>query len=308
MEPQLSRVLNFRSISDVTNETISYIRARKDHTIEPLKTRWKKFNRICSIEPNMIFTIGGASGSGKSSFINTLETDLIDLNPDKKIFVLSFSFEMLSYRQVGRKLSSKLRQTTNELYSADIDLSDSNFAKVKEAAHHIRNYNIYYVDTASNVENIEKTIDFFYESKVKPIPNAWFIIVLDHGLLVEGSNERQTLTDLQNMFIRKKKLPKTSIFQIAQLNRNIESSERITNPSMHFPMRSDFASSDALFRASDYVIALSRPELLNIPIYGIQRLPVTNKVYLHVLKVRDSGEPCILAYDNDLKYNNLIEN
>ena len=73
-------------------------------------------------------------------------------------------------------------------------------------------------------------------------------------------------------------------------------------------MRSDLAASDALFHASDYVIAINRPELLNLISYGINRLPVKNKVYLHFLKIRDAGEPCILSFDNELKYGNLIEN
>jgi hypothetical protein len=72
-------------------------------------------------------------------------------------------------------------------------------------------------------------------------------------------------------------------------------------------MRSDLAASDAIFQASDYVIALSRPELLNILSYGVNRLPVKDKVYLHFLKVRDAGEPCILEFNNELKYGNLIE-
>ena len=41
--------------------------------------------------------------------------------------------------------------------------------------------------------------------------------------------------------------------------------------------------------------------------YGVNRLPVKNKVYLHFLKVRDGGEPCILEFDNELKYGNLVE-
>lgn len=76
---------------------------------------------------------------------------------------------------------------------------------------------------------------------------------------------------------------------------------------MHFPLRSDLAASDAIFQASDFVVALSRPELLNITSYGINRLPVKNKVYLHFLKVRDGGEPCILEFDNELKYGKLKE-
>lgn len=307
MEQKSFNTLPFKSISEVADESLEYIRKRKDKTIVPLKTRWNKFNKVCcdGIEPNMIITIAGGSGSGKSAFANTLETDLIDLNPDQEIVILSFSYEMLSYRQVGRKLSNKLRKTTAELYSSDQSLSNTEFNKIEEVADKIKKYPIYYIDTPSTVENMEKTIDYFHENIAK---GKWLIVILDHALLVEGQgeSERGTIVDLQKMFIRKKKLSNTSIIQISQMNRNIEQPDRINNPSMHYPMRSDLAASDAIFQASDYVTALSRPELLNITAYGIDRLPVKDKVYLHFLKVRD-GEPFILEFENELKYGNLVE-
>jgi replicative DNA helicase len=307
MEQKSFNTLPFKSISEVADESLEYIRKRKDKTIIPLKTRWNKFNKVCcgGIEPNMIITIAGGSGSGKSAFANTLETDLIDLNPDQEIVILSFSYEMLSYRQVGRKLSNKLRKTTAELYSSDQSLSNTEFNKIEEVADKIKKYPIYYIDTPSTVENMEKTIDYFHENIAK---GKWLIVILDHALLVEGQgeSERGTIVDLQKMFIRKKKLSNTSIIQISQMNRNIEQPDRINNPSMHYPMRSDLAVSDAIFQASDYVTALSRPELLNITAYGIDRLPVKDKVYLHFLKVRD-GEPFILEFENELKYGNLVE-
>jgi replicative DNA helicase len=307
MEQKSFNTLPFKSISEVADESLEYIRKRKDKTIVPLKTRWNKFNKVCcgGIEPNMIVTIAGGSGSGKSAFANTLETDLIDLNPDQEIVILSFSYEMLSYRQVGRKLSNKLRKTTAELYSSDQSLSNTEFNKIEEVADKIKKYPIYYIDTPSTVENMEKTIDYFHENIAK---GKWLIVILDHALLVEGQgeSERGTIVDLQKMFIRKKKLSNTSIIQISQMNRNIEQPDRINNPSMHYPMRSDLAASDAIFQASDYVTALSRPELLNITAYGIDRLPVKDKVYLHFLKIRD-GEPFILEFENELKYGNLVE-
>lgn len=307
MEQKSFNTLPFKSISEVADESLEYIRKRKDKTIVPLKTRWNKFNKVCcgGIEPNMIVTIAGGSGSGKSAFANTLETDLIDLNPDQEIVILSFSYEMLSYRQVGRKLSNKLRKTTAELYSSVQSLSNTEFNKIEEVADKIKKYPIYYIDTPSTVENMEKTIDYFHENIAK---GKWLIVILDHALLVEGQgeSERGTIVDLQKMFIRKKKLSNTSIIQISQMNRNIEQPDRINNPSMHYPMRSDLAASDAIFQASDYVTALSRPELLNITAYGIDRLPVKDKVYLHFLKVRD-GEPFILEFENELKYGNLVE-
>jgi len=308
MEQISTNILTFRHISTATNEAVEYIRKRKNHEIVSLRTRWNKLNKACmgGIEPNTIYTVVGISGSGKSSFVNTLETDIIDLNPSQDIVVLDFSFEMLSSRNVGRKISSKLRQTTAELYSANNELNDELLAKVEQTSQQIKSYPIYYVDTPGTVDDIASTIDYFYENKAK---GKKFIIILDHTLLVDGNKSvLQTISDLQKLFIKVKKYPNTTIIQLSQMNRNIEAPERINNPSMHYPMRSDISSADTIFHASDYVICIHRPELLlNVISYGPNRLPVRDKVYLHILKNRDAGECSILEFDNDLKYNNLIE-
>jgi replicative DNA helicase len=309
MEQISTKTLTFRHISSATNEAVEYIRKRKNHEIVSLRTRWSKFNKSCmgGIEPNTIYTIVGISGSGKSSFVNTLESDLIDLNSNQDVVVLNFSFEMLSSRQVGRKLSSKLRQTTAQLYSSISELDNSLLEEVEQTSQQIKLYPIYYVDTPGTVADIASTIDYFYENKAK---GKKFVIILDHTLLVEGQDREsalQVISDLQKLFIRVKKFPDTTIIQLSQMNRNIENPERINNPSMHYPMRSDISSADTIFHASDYVICIHRPELLNIQSYGPNRLLVRDKVYLHILKNRDAGECSILEFDNDLKYNNLIE-
>lgn len=298
-----------RPISVVAQEAVNYIAGRREHNITSLKTRWMKFNKQCmgGIEPNTVYTIAGISGSGKSSMANLIQTDIIDLNPNEDIIVLTFSLEMVGFRQVGRTLSNKLRRTTSTLYSSETDLDESTFKDVINVSNQLKKYPIYFVDNPSTPTQVNNIIRWFYDKYVKNT-NKHFVIIYDHALLTkqEGSTI-ETISELERVFIQAKKLPLTSVIQLAQMNRNIEQPERINNPLSHYPMRSDLSSSDSIFQASDYVIVIHRPEILNIQEYGPNHLPVNNKVYLHMLKNRDAGKPCILEFENDLMYNNLIE-
>lgn len=307
MEQNLSNLI--RPMSIVAQEAINYISGRREHSIVSLKTRWKKFNKQCmgGIEPNTVYTIAGISGSGKSSFANEISTDIIDLNKGEDIIILVFSLEMVGFRQVGRTLSSKLRKTTSTLYSSETDLDDETFRKVIEVSQSLKEYPIYFVDNPTTPMEVEEIIKSFYEKYVKGT-NKHFIIMYDHALLTKPIGSTiETMQELERVFISAKKYPMTSILQLAQMNRQIENPERINNFLSHYPMRSDISSADALFQASDYVIVIHRPEILGIQEYGPNHLPTQNKVYLHILKNRDAGKPCILEFENDLAYNNLIE-
>ena len=283
--PLNNQPFKIKHISQAANEIVHYIAARKDNTIKSLATRWPKFNKLCmgGIEPNAIYTVTGISGSGKSSFVNTLETDLIDLNPEEQIVVLSFNYEMLSSKQVGRKLSYKLRQTTSDIYSSVTPVNDYLMKQVKNAAEEMKKYPIYYVDEPQTIEDTEKIIQHFLDTIAK---DKWLIVMLDHSLLIKssGEGERQTIAEIQKLFMKFKKIGKTSIIQITQMNRNIEAPERIKNAAMHYPMRSDISTSDSLFQASDYVIVIHRPEILGIEQYGPQGLITNRHIYLHFLR------------------------
>lgn len=313
MAQNSNKVLKTRHIKEPTDEILSYIDNRRRGIIRSLSTKWPKFNRSCmgGIEPNVIYTVVGISGSGKSSFANSLETDLFELNPNANFVVLSFSLEMLSSRQVGRKLSYKLKKTTSELYSGSDDsrikLQNSDYDQVVAEARKIEQYPIYYVDSPGSVEEIRNTIiDFRGRPEAK---DKWLIVFLDHTLLTknaDGEKERETLFSLQKMFMEIKKYDQTTIIQLSQMNRNIEDKERIMNPSMQFPMRSDIMGGDSVFQSSDYILVLHRPELLGITSYGLGNWPVKNLIYMHFLKNRE-GEPKILVFENNLKYNTIDE-
>jgi replicative DNA helicase len=214
---------------------------------------------------------------------------------------------MVGFRQVGRTLSNKLRKTTSTLYSSERDLDDETFKQVIYVSNKLKEYPIYFVDNPTTPMQVEQIIRDFYNSYVKNT-NKHFVVIYDHALLTKQvGSVLETISELERVFIQIKKLPLTSVIQITQMNRNIEAPERINNNLNHYPMRSDLSSSDAIFQASDYVLVIHRPEILNIQEYGPNRLPTVNKVYIHILKNRDAGKPCILEFENDLMYNNIIE-
>ena len=43
-----------------------------------------------------------------------------------------------------------------------------------------------------------------------------------------------------------------------------------------------------------------------IKVYGPKHKPVKNRIYMHFLKIRE-GEPKILVFENELKYNRINE-
>lgn len=305
-----NKSLIYKSIEIASDEAMDYIDQRRHFKLQSLMTKWPKFNNLCmgGIEPNVLYTIAGISGSGKSSFVNSLESDLFEQNPKANIAILNFSFEMLSSRQVGRKLSYKLSKTTKDLYSGDYKnpLNDADFKRVEDSLQNIRNLPIYYVDTPGTVDQIRTTIRNFVTNEGK---GKWVIIILDHTLLTKGRNseaERTTLADLQRLFIEVKKYSRNTIIQLSQLNRNIEESDRIANQSMHYPMRKDIFGADSLFQASDYVLVIHRPEIIGIEAYGLGGLPVKDRIYVHFLKNRE-GSLGIIAFNNNLKYNRMDE-
>lgn len=195
---------------------------------------------------------------------------------------------MLSKNQVGRKLSYSLKKTTSELYSAGINkaLNDNDFNKVKQEIEVIRNYPIYYIEASGSVEEIRETILRFSENEGK---GKWVIIMLDHILLTKGragESEREIISKLQGMFMEIKKYNHNTVIQLSQLNRDIESVDRISNSNMHFPMRRDLFGADSIYQASDIVGVLHRPEILGIEEYGTKRIPTPGLVFLHILEIK----------------------
>jgi len=325
MEGNLSKgnplLLDYKHISKAADDIIEYIDLRRQGQIRSLHTRWDKFNRCAAggIDWNTVMTIAGMSGSGKSSIANEMETSLFDMNPKENFGVLSFNFEMLAMKQVGRKLSSKSEKPVSELYSSHAVLGDDDFNALKQIKRDtISKYDIYYVDVPGSIEQIYYTIKKFYlEQKALKGDDFGVVVFLDHTLLTKGKqreSEREMLARLYKAFMALKKEIKCIFVVLSQLNRDIESSDRLSNPTLHYPMKKDLFGSDAVFHGSDYVLITHKPYMLNLQAYGPHNLPVVNPrnqqqamIYWHLIKNREGAPGVVMSMLDNLKINKVDE-
>lgn len=310
--------LEIKTIKEAFDEELQYIRGRHSGEIKSAKTPWQTWNDIYTngFEWGWIVTIAGLSGSGKTALLNILETEMFESNKDQDIAVLSFNFEMLARRLVGRKISGMMKRSVKQLYSAEKEgnITDDDIAFIEsEVAKNITKYDISYVEIPGNVQEIADVAEDFIKLKTFENTATKVVITLDHSILVKKlkGSERDTLTELMASFNElKKKYPNMLFILLSQLNRNIEKEERKKpfgpERNLHFPQKSDIFGSESLYQFSDAVIVFHRPELLGLQTYGVKAWPTKDIVYCHHLKARD-GLPKITRFENKLSINQLKE-
>jgi replicative DNA helicase len=330
MRERSIRSLTFSHISKSVERSLDYIDGRRKGKYKSLKTGFKKLDSalLDGIEWNKIFSIGAMSGSGKSVFLEQLKRNILKLNPDEKMNILSFEFEMPSYEQITRNLSGEVGMSTRDMYSANDVLSDEDFDKIKKSSYKFSTMPVYTVDSVGDVDEIVNTIMSFVKYKKLEETKEGLIVTIDHALLTsmrQGEDERKMLAYLYRTIIRMKKWFETNNIPVLfiilnQLNRNIETVQRKDNPDYHYPNRNDLFGSNDIFMGSDYVLIIHKPAILNLKSYGPpigkaypSGLPVYNPndgnqamIYFHLIKQR-SGEPKIMMMLDAFKFSKINE-
>ena len=112
--------MKIKSIKEAYSEALDYIKKRQSGELKSIKTPWNKFNSVYmnGLEWGWIITLAGMSGSGKTAFLNLLETSFDEFNKDHEIHVLNFNFEMQAYRLMTRKISRKINKSVKQIYSS----------------------------------------------------------------------------------------------------------------------------------------------------------------------------------------------
>lgn len=274
-------------------------------------------------------TVAGTPGAGKSTWLSEFRRDIIELNKEQNFEVLSFEFEMRMEDQLTRDLSSKMDKSVKELYSSETPLSDEDLQRASDLLEEVSSLPIFYVDNVGTVHEIMQTISTFVSSRELKKKDSGLVVTIDHSLLTKGGKgetEKALVDDLYHSLVALKKYYSTediriSFVVLSQLNRDIQSNERVTNAKLHYPTQNDLFAASSAYQCSDYVMIIHRPVTISgmgifygPPKEGFpQGLPVMcptilgrSMIYLHLIKER-FGKPIVMACVEDFKNNRIPE-
>jgi len=268
-----------------------------------------------------IVLIAGPSGHGKSKLLNDLLMDFNDTSLNSNLGVsitnaqpftivtIHFCFEMLPADEILREASSDLEVSYSHLLGLEFDgnvgryneVSDNIVEKLKTKYSVEDNPNYYYFEDPCTVPQlfvcIESVIrdyknryglddNFRDENGVQHRPK--FVVALDHSLLLESVGKEDVLSMMSSLGKLSIKLKKMGmlVILVGQFNGNIESMERIKNPALHYPMKSDIYAQAQIYNACDTVMTTLIPELIGITLYTTQRYVIWDILNVSILKNR----------------------
>lgn len=118
------------------------------------------------------------------------------------------------------------------------------------------------------VDELINTIIVFIQNRKLVEKRTNLIITIDHVLLTSPSkqneDEKSIIDRLMKSLVNLKKIINSMginviFIVLSQLNREIESYERVNNPFLHYPSKRDLFAASSTYYCSDYVLVLHRP-------------------------------------------------
>lgn len=221
------------------------------------------------------------------------------LNQDciHNIVMLHFGFEMASADEHIRTAGTIIGKSYAYLMSAQYDVHTSKYNRLtKEERDEIAmimdtmgDRLEYYVSISGNLQQMWATANHIQELH----PNHKLVVNIDHSLLTRRGDEKSTEEFINNIgffSIRLKQKFGAMVNWLHQLNNEIEKTERIRNPLLHYPVKPDIHYGSQLWWACDNVAVIHVPRLLHITEYGKHELDTTNLLHIALLKSR-FGQP-----------------
>jgi replicative DNA helicase len=304
----LNQINDVHNQTDAIQQTERYLSALHSGTISPgLLCDYPRLNNALGrFQFGKYYVVGGRPGSGKTTFVNNLLMNFVEnqQNGLEKINILYFSLEMEIVDLMIKFISAMTGFTEHEIRAANNPLAQDNQALITNAFNHFNKvFNIMFVTRRVTVEEIT---DIAQKVAARPGMSKKYVIVLDHTRLIAYKGDEGTaINELSKVLLNCAKYLNACVIALSQLNRNIESAERMKT---YFrPVLSDLFMADSLGQDAHAVMLLYRPELYDIatiPVNGKQ-ISTANKLFVDVAKNRQ-GQTGIIELNHQLHINRIL--
>lgn len=296
---------------DINLEVLELIKQERSGKQLGLLTRFPTLNKAFNkyLRFGRVFLIAALSGHGKSTFLTMLLEDFknkkLNGKYEEDVVICHNSFEMLPVDERLRVISNKVELSTAYILSSETTssgynkLTEEEYNKIEQyLEEEIEDYH-YYFDEPVNVKgvliNALATIQSYVQKKAietgnneSDIKPPKLIVAIDHTLLVENNDNDSTLDTMTligkaAIYLKKKG---HLVILIGQLNNEIEKPERLKNPLLQYPMKSDIYAQAQIYNACDIVAIIHQPEMIGIVEYGKNKYPTERLIHFQIIKQR----------------------
>lgn len=315
----LTNPLPVKHISKAIDEAIKTVEYERTEVQNGLYCRFDNLNKVVGkyFRFGKVYFIAGISGHGKSYILNMLESDLTNTELNKNyrdgrvVILLAFKYEMDAKDEVLRTVGSEIEKSYSYLLSSEVDkdrnsynkVTDEELESIKQSTEKLKNKHIYYVETAGNLEQLNKT----FEAMKKVNPDADIIVTIDHIMLSAKLGEKDDLELMSNTSHTAIRLRKQGamVILLGQLNGEIEKHTRRETPNLQFPVKTDIHCGNQIYWACDHIFIIHRPELINLDVYGKNKIPTKKLIHVAYIKAR-GGRVGNLWFEEDFAKGRII--
>jgi replicative DNA helicase len=235
---------------------------------------------------------------------------------------LSFNFEMLAQKTIGREVANMGKISLSELYSSEHPLAAAKMEQIfKEYHSQLFDYPLIYVEEPQDYIMIGESIYYYWKHLCTN--NEYMIVEIDHAVITKGRTGEGQKDKIDNLMEELNRIKKKIAYEggsvffivLSQMNRDIKQPDRIQVPNMHYPQNSDLMASSSIEFFSDYILFTHMPAKLNLSSYTDQKYPIRlitpedeiEFIYWHITKNREGIPDQIIPMLNNLQYFDFLE-
>lgn len=258
-------------LKEVLTQSLITLNQYQTGEVKQIKTNRIWFDHQNGITPKNFITIFGASFSGKSTELENMKMDIMDveINPEANEFVwISNSFEMTNFATTLRDIKKLTKKQFKEILSKPFTEEEKAVLKRYKETKLDGRFFVNQIPLSSE-EFLRETEQFLEANKTKKL----VVLDLDHAGLLRAKNDNKKLAVddmVEGLNALKNKYDNFVVLLLAQANRAVLT--RVKEKSNESRLRrDDIYLSDVLFHTSDYVIGLQNANYLGIEQYALIR-------------------------------------